>query len=81
VLLKLTTHAQLRLQERGFTVEKLKQVLSRPDKIEKSEDGIILKAWKRLGDGTELKVVYKKDNFRDKKNEYIIITAFFMNKK
>jgi hypothetical protein len=80
MLLKLTVHAQIRLHERGFSIDNLKKAIKNPDKKENFEDGCI-KASKKLKDGTILQIVYKKDGFRDKKDQYIVITAYFIRPK
>ena len=76
MLLKLTVHAQIRLFERGFSIDDLKKVIRNPDKVEYLLDGCV-KIWKKLEDKSTLKIVYKMDNLRNKKGAYIIITAYF----
>ena len=76
MILKLTVHAQIRLEERGFSIDNLKKVIRNPDKIEHLLDGCV-KVSKKLADDSILKIVYKKDNFRSRKENYIIITAYF----
>ena len=76
MLLKLTVHAQIRLFERGFSIDDFKKVIRNPDKVEYLLDGCV-KVWKKLGDKSTLKIVYKIDNLRNKKSTYIIITAYF----
>ena len=38
-------------------------------------------AWKKFPHGILLKVIYKKDAFLDKKDQYFIITAYFIKNK
>ncbi len=76
MLLKLTNHLQARLIERGFSVEELKEAIRKPDSKEEAGEGCI-KIWKKLGSGKKIGVIYKKDGFRDQKNTYIIITAYY----
>jgi hypothetical protein len=70
--LQFTHHAEYRIfHERNISAEKIKKVIRKPDTSEHIQNNII-KSRKVLDKGT-LVVVYSKD----KKNEYIIITAYF----
>jgi hypothetical protein len=77
MLLKITPHAQSRLLERGFSIDQLKKAVSDSDKKENVNEGAI-KAYKKLADGRTIVAIYKKDSFKDRKNCYIIITAYFL---
>ncbi len=78
MILKLTVHAQVRLQERGFSIDALKKVIREPDEQKQLEGGLI-RVVKNLGHNVLLRVIYKRDGFRSKKEEYIIITAYFVD--
>jgi hypothetical protein len=80
MLLKFTPHAQMRLHERGFTPEQVKKVITSPDGKENTGEDCV-KVWKKFPHGLILKVVYKRDLFRDRKESYFIITAYFIQHK
>lgn len=66
--LVLSTHAQIRLSERGIDFSKIKKVIKEPDKS-KAEFGGRIKATKLI-EGRNITVIYYKN-----KNEFVIITA------
>lgn len=74
--LKFTIHCQIRILERGINIEHIKKVILKPDKKKNAGDGAT-KAWKKIG-SKELVVIYSRDGFRDRKNEYFIITAYYL---
>lgn len=74
--LKMTKHFQDMIQFRGLNLEHVKQALKNPDEKENVFDGKI--RVKKDLDGRIIEVIYSKDNFRDKKEEYIIITAYYV---
>jgi len=74
--LKLTRHFQDMIQYRGIELDDVKKALNSPDSLEDAYGGA-LKATKRIG-GKEIEVVYCKENFKDKKDEYLVITAYYL---
>ncbi len=76
--LKFPPHFQARLVERGIDVDHIKQAIQEPDsKVALFQGRIAVK--KNVAERT-IKVVYFKDRFRDRANEYIIITAYYLEK-
>ncbi|MHB8256614.1 MAG: DUF4258 domain-containing protein [Acidiferrobacterales bacterium] len=75
--LKFPLHFQDRMLERGIQVDHVKKAITNPDSKKKVFEGR-LKVRKEIGSKT-IVVVYYKDAFRDRKNEYIIITAYYEN--
>lgn len=73
--LKFTIHCQFRILERTLNVEHIKQAILKPDKKRDSFGAI--KVWKKIGK-EEIVVVYSQDGFRDRKNDYFIITAYYL---
>ena len=70
--LQFTHHAEYRIfHERNVSAEEIKKVIRKPDTSEHIQDNL-LKLEKKFKNKT-LVVVYSKN----KKNEYIIITAYF----
>lgn len=76
--LRLTTHAQMRLVERAVDIDNAKRAIANPDSRKASPYGTI-KVQKRIGDRT-IVVVYSDEKFRDRKNEYLVITFYYLNK-
>ena len=74
--LKFTPHCQYRILERVLNVEHIKQAILKPDKKRDAREGAT-KVWKRTN-GKEIVVVYSRDGFRDRKNDYFIITAYYL---
>ncbi len=74
--LKFTIHCQIRILERGISIEHIKKVISKPDKKRDAGEGAT-KAWKKIG-GKELVVLYSRDGFRDRKSDYFVITAYYL---
>lgn len=74
--LKLTRHFQDMIQYRGIELGDVKKALNSPDSLENAYEGA-LKATKRVG-GKEIQVIYCKENFKDKKAEYLVITAYYL---
>lgn len=74
--LKLTRHFQDMMQHRGINLDHVKKALSDPDETGKSH-GNVMKASKKIGSKT-IEVVYCKEGFRDKPNEYLLITAYYL---
>jgi hypothetical protein len=75
--LKFTLHCQYRIYQRTLNVEHIKQAILNPDRHRDAGEGAV-KAWKKLDDGSQIVVVYTRDGFRDRKNEYFIITAYYL---
>ncbi len=73
--LKLTTHCQIRIQERCIPIDHIKKAIAEPDKKEDAFEGLI-KVSKKI-EGRILKVVYCKEGFKDKKDEYMVITVYY----
>lgn len=76
MILKFTTHCQVRILERLINIEHIKQALLKPDKKKEAGEGKI-KVWKKIGT-KQIVVIYYRDAFRDRKNEYIVITAYYL---
>ena len=74
--MKFTIHCQVRILERLISIEHIKQALLKPDK-KKDAGEEKLKVWKKVGT-KQIVVIYSKDAFRDRKNEYIVITAYYL---
>ena len=74
--LKLTRHFQDMMQHRGIELDDVKKALNLPDNVENAHDGAS-KATKQIGD-KEIEVIYCKETFKDKKDEYLIITAYYL---
>ena len=74
--LKMTQHFQDMIQFRSLNIEHVKQALNDPDEKDDVFDGKI-RVKKDVGEKI-IEVIYSKDNFRDKKEEYIIITAYYL---
>lgn len=76
LLLKMTVHFQKRLSERGIKIKDVKSTLKDPDYVGKQEDG---KEWAiKMFGKKSLKVVYCKEEFRDLKNHYLLITVYLI---
>ena len=75
--LKLSTHAQMRLVERTVDVDNVKQAIANPD-FRKADSYGTIKVQKKIGNRTMV-VVYSNEKFRDRKNEYLIITFYYIN--
>jgi hypothetical protein len=74
--LKFTNHSQYRLLERILNTEHIKQAIRNPDKKKAAGDGAT-KVWKKIGE-KEIVVVYSLDGFRNRKDHYFIITAYYL---
>lgn len=74
--LKLPNHIQDMIQYRGLSMDHIKSTIRTPDKKTSRPDNKIL-AIKKFGDKT-MEVVYCKEGFRDKDNQYIVITAYYL---
>lgn len=73
---KFTVHAQSRLEDRKIPASRVIEVIRKPDSTEKVFDGKI-KSRKKFGKKV-LEVVYFKEGFRDRKNECIVVTVYYL---
>jgi len=76
MVLKFTVHCQVRILERLINIEHIKQALLKPDKKKDAGEGKS-KVWKKVGT-KQIVVIYCRDGFRDRKNEYVVITAYYL---
>jgi len=76
MILKFTVHCQVRILERFLSAEHIKQAILKPDRKKDAGEGK-LKVWKKVGI-KQIVVIYCRDAFRDRKNEYIVITAYYL---
>lgn len=77
--LKLTRHFQERLSERGINLDHVKQAIKSPDEKEDAFEGKT-RVRKKVGDKI-IEAIYYKDAFRDRKENYILITAYYLDNK
>ena len=75
--LRLTTHAQMRLVERGIDISEVKQAIDNPDRRKADPYGGV-KVLKKIGNRT-LVVVYSAERFKDRKNEYLVMTFYYLD--
>ena len=75
--LKFTLHCQYRLLERTLNIEHIKQAILKPDRQRDAGEGTI-KVWKKINQKEQIVVVYSRDGVRDRKNEYFVITAYYI---
>jgi hypothetical protein len=73
--LKMTVHFQARLGERNIDIDHVKQAIRSPDSRVNVFDGKI-KVTKKIG-GKEIEVIYSKEAFKDKEDEYLLVTAYY----
>jgi hypothetical protein len=73
---KFTVHAQTRIEERNIAASRVVETLRKPDSTKPSYEGKI-KVRKKFGKKT-LEVVYFKEGFRDRKEEYTVVTAYYI---
>jgi hypothetical protein len=64
------------MQHRGIELDDVKKALNSPDNVNDTHNGAF-KTTKRIGD-KEIEVIYCKETFKDKKDEYLIITAYYL---
>ncbi|MDO8590146.1 MAG: DUF4258 domain-containing protein [bacterium] len=74
--LKLTRHFQDMIQHRGIELDDVKRALSSSDETVDAHDGA-LKVTKQIGD-KKIEVIYCRETFKDRKDEYLIITAYYL---
>ncbi len=75
--LRLTTHAQMRMFERKIDIDDVKKAIINPDQ-KKSDSYGKVRVSKRIGSKT-IVVVYSEEKFIDRKNEYLVITFYYIN--
>jgi len=76
--LRLTTHAQMRMFERNIDIDNAKRAIIEPDERKADPYGMI-KVSKRIGERIVV-VIYSEEKFKDRKNEYLVITFYYLNK-
>lgn len=74
--LKLPPHYQDRMLERSIPIDHIKKAIYSPDEKKDAFEGRF-KVIKKIED-KNLVVIYYKDGFKDKKDEYIVITAYYV---
>ncbi len=74
--LKFPLHFQARIIERGINVEHVKDAIREPDSMESAFEGRV-RVRKKV-EAREIEVIYFKDGFRDRKEQYIVITAYYL---
>ena len=79
--LKFPLHFQYRLIERGIDVDHVKKAVRSPDSKEETFEGRIRVRKKIEGVDKEIEVIYFKEQFRDKKEEYIVVTAYYLEQE
>ncbi len=78
MLIRLTAHAVFRLQERGFSIDDIKNVIKSSRKAKNLGDGMYSVTGKVMNtDKGVLTVVYRKQVLNNKKVYHLIITAYF----
>jgi Domain of unknown function (DUF4258) len=75
--LRLTSHAQMRIFERGIDIDEVKQAILEPD-FRKADPYGGVKVMKKIGDRT-IVVVYSEEKFKDRKNEYLVVTFYYLD--
>ncbi|MDE2038125.1 MAG: DUF4258 domain-containing protein [Patescibacteria group bacterium] len=76
--LRLTTHAQMRMVERTIDIDNAKRAIAEPDERKADPYGKI-RVIKKIG-GRTVVVVYSDEKFKDRKNEYLVITFYYLDK-
>ncbi len=64
------------MHERGIQIDHVKKAIRTPDKKESVFEGRI-KVVKKIGPKT-IVVIYWRDGFRDRQDEYIVSTAYYV---
>ncbi len=75
--LKITNHCQYRIQERGISVEDIKEAIRNPDTKGEAYEGRT-RVTKDF-ENRSIEVIYYKDGFKDRKEEYFLVTAYYLN--
>lgn len=74
--LRLTRHFQDMMTYRDIDIEHVRDAVRNPDSKNNVFDGRI-RVKKKVGK-KEIEVIYYKDDFKDKIDEYIVITAYYL---
>lgn len=74
--LRLTHHFKYRSLERGISIDHVKKAMRYPDTRERVHEGKMVA--RKFIDGRTIEVVYFKEAFRDKKEEYVVVTAYYL---
>ena len=74
--LKLTRHFQDMMSYRGIDIEHVKVAVNNPDTKENVFEGR-MRVKKKIG-AKNIEVIYCKDGFKDRADEYIVITAYYL---
>lgn len=74
--LKMTYHFQERMAQRSIDIDHVRKAINDPDASGNGKGG---EKWvvKKVGKKT-IKVVYSNQGFKDKKNELILVTAYYL---
>ena len=75
--LRLTHHAQMRMVERAIDIDHAKQAIAEPDKRKGDTYGKI-RVTKKI-EGKTIVVVYSDEKFKDRKNEYLIMSFYYLS--
>jgi hypothetical protein len=73
---KFTIHAQTRIEERKISASRVVEAIRNPSSTKSVYEGKI-RVRKKFGKKT-LEVVYFRDGFRDRKEEYLVVTAYYL---
>lgn len=76
--LKFPNHCQDRISERNLNIDDIKAAILAPDSQIDRPQGRVL-VYKKVNEKV-IKVIYCKEGFRDKKDEYTVITALYTSK-
>ena len=74
--LKLTQHFQDMMQLRGINLDHVKSAMKLADSTKHTFGGRIVA--RKTVDGKTIEVIYSKESFKDKSNEYLVITAYYI---
>lgn len=74
--LRMSKHFEDRVQDRGLNIDHVKKAIKEPDNKENIREGRF-KVEKKI-EGKTIRVVYYKEGFRDKKNHFILVTAYYL---
>lgn len=74
--LKLTRHFQDMMILRGINLDHVKKAIIDPDKEENTYENKI--KVRKIINNREIEVIYCKEGFRDRSNEILVITAYYI---
>jgi hypothetical protein len=66
------------MMERSIDIDNAKNAIAEPDKRIADSYGKV-RVQKKIGDRTVV-VVYSEERFKDRKNEYLVITFYYLDK-